>query len=340
MSNQDILPVFRIVDGKRVPVPGNVRDPNRRYSLVMDAQLDEQYELELTDEQERQRDKEEKRWEAERPLREAEDRKQQEEASRFRESLVYEQRIVAFIDVLGWSASIDESVKYPEKAKNLGVALNGLSLAADMITGKIFPDVLAKQGWPGNPQVTQFSDSILLSIRDDRFAEHHLHSSLRHLMTHFQHSGLIVRGGVSVGLIIHRENMVFGPALIRAHELESKVARMPRIVLDYPLTTAWGSGPVVQDRDGKFLGHEKHWRRDEDGWWFFDFLQPLGNRPGIDDPSTGSVNAQMMPWRTLISERLEQYRDSEVRPKYEWLAKYFNAVICELPTCTLEIISV
>ena len=44
--------------------------------------------------------------------------------------------------------------------------------------------------------------------------------------------GVWVRGGVTVGNILHDDDVVFGPALNRAYELESKVAKFPRIVLD------------------------------------------------------------------------------------------------------------
>jgi hypothetical protein len=41
-----------------------------------------------------------------------------------------------------------------------------------------------------------------------------------------------IRGGVTVGDIVHDEHVVFGPALNRAYYLESQVADKPRIVLD------------------------------------------------------------------------------------------------------------
>jgi hypothetical protein len=46
------------------------------------------------------------------------------------------------------------------------------------------------------------------------------------------HLGFFIRGGVTVGDIVHDEHVVFGPALNRAYHLESQVADKPRIVLD------------------------------------------------------------------------------------------------------------
>jgi len=43
--------------------------------------------------------------------------------------------------------------------------------------------------------------------------------------------GFFLRAGVTVGDIYHDENMVFGPALNRAYQLED-AGKYPRIVLD------------------------------------------------------------------------------------------------------------
>ena len=44
--------------------------------------------------------------------------------------------------------------------------------------------------------------------------------------------GYLFRGGITVGDIVHDDECVFGPGLVRAYELESKVAQYPRFVLD------------------------------------------------------------------------------------------------------------
>jgi hypothetical protein len=44
--------------------------------------------------------------------------------------------------------------------------------------------------------------------------------------------GFLLRGGITIGDIVHDEEAVFGPGLNRAYELESEVARYPRFVID------------------------------------------------------------------------------------------------------------
>ena len=44
--------------------------------------------------------------------------------------------------------------------------------------------------------------------------------------------GFYVRGAVTVGNLFHDAACVFGPALVRAHDLELRKAKFPRIILD------------------------------------------------------------------------------------------------------------
>jgi hypothetical protein len=62
-------------------------------------------------------------------------------------------------------------------------------------------------------------------------------------------SGFLVRGGVSFGDLVHDDECVFGPALNRAYELESKIADKPRVIVDRV---------VVEDYEGakRFVAQE------------------------------------------------------------------------------------
>jgi hypothetical protein len=64
-------------------------------------------------------------------------------------------------------------------------------------------------------------------------------------MTSFQLSsaikGYLLRGGVTIGDVIHDDEVVFGPGLNRAYYLESKVAKMPRFVLDNEVINELGN---------------------------------------------------------------------------------------------------
>ena len=45
-------------------------------------------------------------------------------------------------------------------------------------------------------------------------------------------NGFLLRGGITIGSIVHDEESAFGPGLNRAYQLESQIAKFPRFVLD------------------------------------------------------------------------------------------------------------
>lgn len=230
------------VDGKRVRKPNDVRDPRRRYSQVVAA--GETYLLEFTTEQERERDAEEAAWAAAAPEREREAQLSEERAEQFRSSLIYTPRIVAFLDVLGWESAIERSISDPELTKGLGIALDGLRGHV-----KLAEWMEANAGsngpWPRDPQVTQFSDTIFVSLATSGplgdSVETELVATLWSVSFQLIQAGYLVRGAIAHGPLVHKGSVVYGPAPITAHELE-KSATFPRIILDDAFATAWLEG--------------------------------------------------------------------------------------------------
>jgi hypothetical protein len=87
-------------------------------------------------------------------------------------------------------------------------------------------------------------------------------------------AGLALRGAVTCGKLVHKAKVVFGPALVRAYELEQK-NKWPRIILDDDLGQMWGTGiGVLKETDQTLDFVWQHWRMDKDGKVFIDFLKP------------------------------------------------------------------
>jgi hypothetical protein len=179
--------------------------------------------------------------------------------------------------------------------------------------------------------ITHFSDSIVISCLADHRAKDNVEWALNGIIDGLLMTGFVLRGGVTHGLLIHRESLVYGPALIRAYELESKQAAMPRVILDHPIAAAWGAGVRVQTRDGALLGYRRTWRQDRDGWFFFDFMADRFWMPGTDkDTTKPQFEWQMGRWRELILKGLSAHSsNAAVFRKYDWLREYFNAVCAE-----------
>lgn len=333
------LPVYKMVEGARVRVPGDVRDPNRRYAQTANVQTGETYLREFTDEEEREADARAAAWEAEKPQREAEARRREEEAAQFRESLRYEQRIVAFLDILGWAAAITASTTSIEVTQKLGIAMQGLATHVNMTAWQ--REHGGPGGWPGDPMMTHFSDSLLISFSADRYAKSHIEMTLSTVIQTLMVHGFVARGAVCYGPLIHREALAYGPALVAAYMLEKNEAMVPRIILDRSLADVWGPGEPVQDREGTLLGYRKFWRQDDDGWYFFDhFSNPFGLFRLNDEKPSSALTSYMKNWRELIVANISENRDRpRVLRKYVWLARYFNRVCAENPSAKIDSIS-
>ena len=153
----------------------------------------------------------------------------------------YEHRLVAFIDILGWSAACEDPnklntvakiatdlktlpVAYSEDFKNKLTTIPGASLSVDH----------------QHTELMTFSDCLAISTSTDvdcTLFFKFLTIVCRDLLT----QGFLTRGGVTVGELCHAENMIFGPALIEAVKLERE-AIYPRLLCSHDL---------VQHADGQ-----------------------------------------------------------------------------------------
>jgi hypothetical protein len=140
----------------------------------------------------------------------------------FQRNPAYERRIVAFYDFLGWRSKISEAGDNPERIGNLRRMILRHSLSLRGQQQYAAPDT----------KVSTFSDNMVVSLPVNEVNVVHLLTTLGAFQFASVGGGFLVRGGVTVGKIQHDELSVFGPALNRAYEIESKIAVVPRIVVD------------------------------------------------------------------------------------------------------------
>lgn len=175
----------------------------------------------------------------------------------------YEERLVCFVDLLGFKSAIDASKTDTRVLNALHQALSDLN--GEHLVSLLHNDVptltsdgklttaenagtthIAEQHFP--LVATQFSDSFVLSCSADNKGSCLMLlqaiDRLQHIF--FNHLGMLMRGGVSKGSLIHIQGgPLFGPAMNAAYALESKLAIYPRILLDsdaaHHLQRCWGS---------------------------------------------------------------------------------------------------
>lgn len=141
---------------------------------------------------------------------------------------IYEERILAFVDILGFKNIIQRSISsFPEQRRILD-AMKIIHSYKELNDNGFDGEGLRMYG----VQVTTFSDSAIISypISFDGGLFHVL-LDLIHLQIDLSNLGMFIRGGISIGLAHHDENNAFGPAMNDAYILESKKAKYPRIIL-------------------------------------------------------------------------------------------------------------
>jgi hypothetical protein len=166
-----------------------------------------------------------------------------------------------------------------------------------------------------------FTDNVVIGfpVRDD--GEHEMRRIFG-ILAIFQlmmiQKGFFVRGGVALGEHYMDSNIVFGAALIEAHEIESKLARDPRIVLG-PSAVPNFRHHLSYYSKAEYSWHYNIVLKDADGQLFLNYLG-VGLMFGYE-----SVCESVRQHRENVVDKLTGFADDPyIRSKYVWVANYHN----------------
>jgi hypothetical protein len=143
--------------------------------------------------------------------------------------IFYEDRFVAYIDILGWSdASATCSPEVAAAAELIhSVAAGRSSHAKAAVQARAGEYKWINPLWLDS-QAGAFSDNIVISSHADNGPR--ILGSAADIQGGLLAIGFLSRGGIAFGPVYHRDAIVMGPALVEAVRLE-KTADMPRIVV-------------------------------------------------------------------------------------------------------------
>lgn len=155
--------------------------------------------------------------------------------------VIYQKRLLLYADILGWTAEI----KSGDQTKLLS-AVNIIHARAKELNeqererwrtmeGKVIQTDLGpgQVSWV-NPMALEvqfgaFSDHFLYSLPASFGSR--IYSAARELIVDLLKLGFLVRGAVTYGDLYHQDNVVFGPALLEAVDIEEQEAFYPRILI-------------------------------------------------------------------------------------------------------------
>lgn len=216
-----------------------------------------------------------------------------------------------FIDLLG--------VREMNRGRSAGRHLVAIERA---VVRGAYRDFLA----PGSPWLSAFfSDTLVLAspasrAGDEESAIGDLITQAAWLQLNLIAEGFFVRGALTLGKFHLREGLIFGPALIEAHDLEREVAEHPRIILGADAERSQREDLRSHDfPEGS--PQNLLLMRDDEGSAFINYLGVLLDEP--EDPLP-----VLAMHRDIVTERLHEHRDQRsFWEKYRWVAEYHNAVI-------------
>jgi hypothetical protein len=138
--------------------------------------------------------------------------------------------------------------------------------------------------------------------------------------------GFSCRGGISAGSLYHHGQIVVGPALIKAYQLEKSIAVYPRVILDDATMARWGE----EFRPGSAHPHlEALVKRDHDGQYFIDIFNPEWGPnfipwtefiPSSDSVPIDPIEFLKGAWKRIEENRAANIGNAKILAKYEWLA--------------------
>lgn len=260
-----------------------------------------------------------------------------------------EEHFTALIDLLGFSEIITEADE-ARMRKVLGLLRSLRDRCSEF-------NIESPPGQPVTtymrPAVSTFSDHIVISYPFEQVSERngsnesrtasYVFYSFKSLLTGIAREalsiGLLIRGGATIGKLYHSGGVIFGKALVDAHQIESRTSVYPRVVLS----------SNVCSRANWMRNRASDLHRGQDGLYYFDYYRELV----FSDRFLEHVSspAQLSPdWKKNIKARFENV----IRPtaknlkdlkekgklielsKWAWFAHEFRSALERVPADTLE----
>lgn len=250
----------------------------------------------------------------------------------------YSEYTVAFLDVLGLTEAIKESVGDAGSCEKIAGLLGQLqetviTRAQQFQDSTTLPDIA----------ISSFSDSIIISsptISEDSI-KYILWIVSEFCVKAIVGHGFFVRGALTIGPHWEYEGVSFGPAMIRAIQMEQSVALWPRCIID----------PVVFTR--RDTCPSKYWRKrywyllvGSDGLPYLDYLryafitylwrmaiESVSSKSNSHESTDDKLVLKVVEWhKRAICQAIDDTRQSRARTtllhtKYYPLALYHNTVV-------------
>jgi hypothetical protein len=262
--------------------------------------------------------------------------------------MIYEDRILAFIDILGFSAAVDDTIRCYDcknldkcidckkinknrEYKNLEILykteeINNLfdEIHYQLSIKDIFSDELRFM----NRVITQISDSIIISYSIDNDI-HHILQDAYFLCVKAMEKKFLLRGSIVYGKVIHTQKKIFGPAFLKAYEMERSKAIFPRIIIDKQIfEIAKCCYSKCTNPDAEYENFMKLTSNDFDGFNYISYFDKL--HTGVNSGIKGEQGHLLLLYENLkkLEENIE--KEDNIKCKYLWFKEKYTDVLLKL----------
>lgn len=243
----------------------------------------------------------------------------------------YQNRVTAFIDILGFKDLLSETVNNKgvdnsEKIDEIFAAYKTIRDVWDL--DKKETDF--RKSIPDNSkQITTFSDCLVISFEAHEKSEvFYTLLEIKWMIMRLIYKGILCRGAVTYGKLIHTNEVLFGPALAEAYILESKAALYPRVILHkdiIDLSSKARSLHHSSDQEREYV--ESLLEKDSDGMYYIDYFSKAQSE--LDDPQYDFPD-YIDKIGTKIRKGLmgsSSVFKSDLKVKYRWMKERYNQLI-------------
>jgi hypothetical protein len=173
----------------------------------------------------------------------------------------YNDKFVVFIDILGFREIIVQTDKNNvsrqkhHKEDNVGKIyelMNSLAKNLDQTTIQVMKEEFIESysiDRLGEIHIRKFSDSIFLVTDPDRNSFAFLIYFVHYIVYEMLRKGFYARGGISFGELVCDDTALFGPAIIKAYDIERKMAGEARVILSNEATEQYKNFTIKYPHD-------------------------------------------------------------------------------------------
>jgi hypothetical protein len=221
----------------------------------------------------------------------------------------FEDRAVAFIDILGFKALVAGAAQDDDQLSQLSGLIDLLSSAVPTLDSSVDSSVTAHL----IPMHIYISDCIVLSA-PLRSADRPSYDGLSivvmraiQLSHYFLNAGYLIRGGISIGKVWHTNSNIVGPAYQEAYLLEHN-GNEPIVVLSELAAKQWrGDSRMCLHKDGKVFTNG-----------LFDYYIP-------NNDQHGEIERAYRRYAALADQKLVQGLPPSAQRKWSWFREFLQS---------------